>query len=192
MAKTSSKDLQIGTKLKLLRGNMTQAELARRSGVDKAIISKIESGKMSGTIECHRKLAEVFGLKLSELYAFLEDEKPEPAEFHPGNQKADLYQDFLQILTTIPLAKKILPTFITLKPGEEKSLPESNKQVERFIIILEGEADVEIDGKTYRMKKEPSYEKGDSIYSTSTQRYRIRNTGNANARLLIVTSPPVL
>lgn len=192
MAKISGKDLQIGTKLKLLRGNMTQAELARRSGVDKAIISKIESGKMSGTIECHRRLAEVFGLKLSELYAFLEDEKPEPAEFHPGNHTSDLYQDFLQILTTIPLAKKILPTFITLKPSEEKFLPESGKQVERFIIILEGETVIQIDSKTYTLKKEAEYEKGDSIYSTSAQKFGIRNTGNINAKLLIVTSPPVL
>lgn len=192
MAKNTSKDLQIGTKLKLLRGNMTQAELARRSGVDKAIISKIESGKMSGTIECHRRLAEVFGLKLSELYAFLEDEKPEPAEFHPGNQKSDLYQDFLQILTTIPLAKKILPTFMTLRAGEEKYLPESSKHLERFIIILEGEADVEIDGKTYRLRKESNSEKGDSLYSSNNQRYRLRNSGSSGAKLLIITSPPVL
>lgn len=192
MAKNNEKDLEIGKKLKLLRGNMTQAELARRSGIDKAIISKIESGKMSGTIECHRRLAEVFGLKLSELYAFLEDEKPEPAEFHPGNQKADLYQDFLQILTTIPLAKRILPTFMTLRPGEEKHLPESSRHLERFIIILEGEAEVEVDGKAYRLKKEAGYEKGDSLYSASTKQYRIKAAGNAAAKLLIVTSPPAL
>lgn len=192
MAKSAGKDLQIGTKLKLLRGNMTQAELARRSGVDKAIISKIESGKMSGTIECHRRLADVFGLKLSELYAFLEDEKPEPAEFHPGNQKTDFYQDFLQILTTIPLAKKILPTFLTLKPNEEKHLPESNRHLERFIIILEGEAEVEIEGKSYRLKKEAGSEKGDSLYSVSAQKYRLKGLGSSNAKLLIVTSPPVL
>jgi putative transcriptional regulator len=192
MAKNTGKDLQIGIKLKLLRGNMTQAELARRSGVDKAIISKIESGKMSGTIECHRRLAEVFGLKLSELYAFLEDEKPEPAEFHPGNQKSDLYQDFLQVLTTIPLAKKILPTFMTLKPGEEKFLQESGKNLERFMIILEGEAEVDIEGKIYKLRKEPNYEKGDSLYSTNSQKYRVKNTGTQTARLLIVTSPPVL
>jgi len=54
--------MDISNKLKILRGNMTQAELSRRSGVDKAIISKIEAGKMSGTVECHEKLANVFGL----------------------------------------------------------------------------------------------------------------------------------
>ena len=192
MAKISGKELQIGEKLKLLRGNMTQAELARRSGVDKAIISKIESGKMSGTIECHRRLADVFGLKLSELYAYLENEKPEPAEFHPGSHKSDLYQDFLQVLTTIPLAKKILPAFVTIKPGEEKYLPESSLQIERFMIILEGEVDVELENKIYRLKKEANCEKGDSLYSGSTHKCRIKNTGSSPARLLVMTSPPVL
>jgi len=110
---------------------MTQDELSLRSGVDKAIISKIESGKMPGTVECHKKLAEVFGLKLSELYAYLENGKPGPAEFHSGTSKTDVYQDFLEILTSIPLNKRMLPTFITLKPSEERFLEETVKKVER-------------------------------------------------------------
>lgn len=184
--------MELGQKLKLLRGNMTQAELAKRSGIDKAIISKIESGKMSGTIECHRKLAEVFGLKLSELYAYLEQEKPEPVEFHPANSKTDIYQNFLEILTTIPLSKKMLPTFITLKPGEEKYLVKTIKPVERFIIVMEGKVKIGLDGKAYNLKKEPDSEQGDSLYSTSSDRHTIKNSGNSVARLLCVSCPPVL
>jgi len=171
---------------------MTQAELARCSGVDKAIISKIETGKMSGTIECHKKIANVFGLKLSELYAYLEEEKPQPAEFHSGSSKTDFYQDFLEILTTIPLSKKMLPTLITLKPQEEKFLEETIKKVERFLIILEGEMEVEIEGKIYRLKKESRYEKGDSLYSTSSKSHRIKNIGNSVVKALCISSPPVL
>jgi transcriptional regulator with XRE-family HTH domain len=184
--------MNIGEKLKFLRGNMTQAEFARRSGVDKAIISKIESGKMAGTVECHRKLAKVFDLKLSEFYAFLESGKPEPAEFHAGDSKTDVYHDFLEILTTLPLAKKMLPTFITLKPSEETFLEETLKQVERFIVIFEGEIEIEAEGKTYRLKKNPECKQGDSLYSTSSKRHRIKNTGNTIACALCVSCPPVL
>jgi transcriptional regulator with XRE-family HTH domain len=184
--------MELGQKLKLLRGNMTQAELAKRSGVDKAIISKIESGKMPGTVECHRKLAEVFGLKLSEFYAYLENEKPEPVEIHPGNSKSDVYQDFLEILTTIPLAKKMLPTFIVLQPKEEKSLEETLKKVERFIIVLEGEIEIGLDGKVYYLKRDINCEQGDSMYSLSPKRHRIKNIGTTIARALCVSSPPVL
>jgi len=184
--------MDIGAKLKLLRGNMTLTELAKRSDVDKAIVSKIESGKMTGTVECHRKLAEVFGLKLSEFYAYMEDEKPEPAEFHAGSAKTDVYQEFLEILTTIPLAKKMLPTFVTLKPGEEQHLEETIKKVERFIYVLSGEIDVTMEGKTYKLKKDPAIDQGDSLYSTSMQRHKIKNTGPAVARALCISAPPVL
>ena len=184
--------MERGEKFKLLRGNMTQAELSKRSGVDEAIISKIESGKMSGTVNCHKKLAEVFGLKLSELYAYLENGKPEPAEFHPANSKTDTYQDFLEILTAMPLSKKMLPVLLTLKPSEKKILEETLKKVERFIIVVEGELEVEIEGKTYQLKKEPNSEKGDSMYSKSSSRHKIKNTGTSIAKALCISSPPVL
>lgn len=184
--------MELGKKLRLLRGNMTQAELAGRSGVDKAIISKIESGKMDGTLECHQKLAEVFGLKLSEFYAFVEEKKPEPAELHSGNNKTDVYQNFLEILTTIPLAKRMLPSFITLRPDEEKFLEETLKNVERFIIVFEGEVAVNVEGKTYYLKKDPGYEKGDSLYSLSPKRHSIKNTCAGVSRILCVSCPPVL
>jgi transcriptional regulator with XRE-family HTH domain len=181
-----------GEKFRLLRSNMTQAELAKRSGVDKAIISKIESGKMSGTVESHKKLAEAFGLKLSELYAYLENGKPDPAELHLSSSKTDVYQDFLEILTSIPLNKRMLPTFMTLKPSEEKFLEETVKKAERFLIILEGKVEIAVENKTYTLKKEVNAEHGDSIYSSSSQRHRIKNIGSSVAKLLCISSPPVL
>jgi len=184
--------MEIGKKLKLLRGNMTQAELARRSGVDKAILSKIEAGKMSGTVKCHTKLAEVFGLKLSEFYAYLEKEKSEPVEFHSGISKSDFYQNYLEILTKIPVSKKMLPTLITLKPNESKFLEEATKDVERFIIILEGKIEIGLNGKVHHLEKKPDSELGDSLYSMSSERHTIKNVGNDIARALCVSSPPVL
>jgi putative transcriptional regulator len=185
-------EMERGEKFRFLRGNMTQAELSRRSGVDKAIISKIESGKMSGTIDSHKRLAEVFGLKLSELYAYLENGKPDPAELHSGNSKTDFYQDFFEILTSIPLNKKMLPTFITLKPSEEKYLEETVKKAERFIIILEGAVEIGIEDRIYQLRKEDNSEHGDSIYSNSQKRHRIKNLGSSIAKILCISSPPVL
>ncbi|MFC1658445.1 helix-turn-helix domain-containing protein [Candidatus Omnitrophota bacterium] len=182
----------IGEKIKLLRGYMTQEELARRVGVDKAIISKIETGKMMGSFDCHRKLAQVFGLKLSELYAYFEQEKPELVEFRPGSSKTDLYQNFLEILTSFPLSKRILPTFIKLKPGEDKFLESTLKKVDRFIIALEGEIEIDVEGNIYHLKKDPNHDKGDSLYSKSQKRHKIKNIGNSVAKALCISSPPVL
>jgi len=184
--------MEKGEKFRQLRGNLTQDDLASRSGVDKAIISKIESGKMVGTVECHKKLAEVFGLKLSELYAYLENGKPDPAEVHSGKLKTDYYQDFFEILTSIPLNKRMLPTFMTLKPSEEKYLEETVKKAERFIMVLEGSIEIQIDEKTYKLTKDEKSEHGDSIYSNSSKRHRIKNIGNSTAKALCISSPPIL
>jgi len=184
--------MKLGKKLLKLRGNMTQADLSKRSGVDKAIVSKIESGKMTGTVRSHEKIASVFGMKLSEFYTYLEADNYEPVEFHTGASKTDYYQDFLEILTQRPLSKKMLPTFITLKPKEKRFLEETIKKVERFIIILEGAVEVGIENKTYLLKKEANFEHGDSIYSSSSQRHRIKNIGSSVAKILCISSPPVL
>lgn len=184
--------MKLGKKLKILRGNMTQAELAKRSGIDEAIISKIEADKMPGTIKCHTKLAGAFGMKLSEFYAYMEKEKIEPAEFHPANTKTDLYQDFLEILTSYPLSKKMLPTFITLQKNEVKYLEETLKKAERFIIILSGEAEIKIEDKVFHLKKEDAYGEGDSLYSTSRKRHSLKNTGQSITHLLCISAPPVL
>ena len=182
----------IGKKIRQLRGSMTQEELARRLGVDKAIVSKIETGKMYGSFDCHRKLAQVFGLKLSQLYAYFEKEETELVEFHAGSAKTNIYKDFLEILTTFPLSKKMLPALITLKPKEEKTLESTLKQAERFMIALEGELEIAIEGKTYHLKKDPNHKRGDSLYSKSTKQYRIKNISNSPSRLLCISSPAIL
>lgn len=184
--------MEIGEKIRILRGNMTQAELASRSDVDKAIISKIESGKMAGTVDCHKKIAQVFGLKLSEFYAYLESNEIQPAILRLGSAQTDMYQDFLELLTNIPLSKLMLPTFIRLKPKEEKFLEETLKKVERFIYVLEGTIEIIIEDVSYQLQKDPKEEKGDSLYSTSSKRHLIKNTGSAIAKVLCVSAPPVL
>jgi DNA-binding XRE family transcriptional regulator len=181
-----------GEKFRLLRGNLTQEELAKHSGVDKAILSKIESGKMTGTLECHKKLAKVFGMKLSELYAYLEEEKSEPAEYHSSESKTDFYDDFFEILTTKPLAKKMFPTIITLQPKEEKFLLETLKKVERFIMVLEGEIEIGIENKIYNLRKKPKSKTGDSLYSLSSSKHKIKNTGSSVAYILCISAPPLL
>ncbi len=182
----------IGGKIRQLRGNMTQEDLAQRVGIDKAIISKIETGKMVGSFECHKKIAEVFGMKLSELYAYFEQDKPEAIEIHPADAKGESYQDFLEILTSIPLAKRMLPCSIILQPQEEKYVEHTLKKVERFIIVTSGEIEIEVEGQTYTLTKAAHQNKGDSLYSRSPKRHRIKNIGKAIATAICVSAPPVL
>lgn len=68
----------VGTRLRAVRSaqRLTQPVLASLSGVDAATISRMERGRMAGTLECHLKLSRALGLTLAELYADVEARLP--------------------------------------------------------------------------------------------------------------------
>lgn len=65
----------VGTRLRAMRKarRLTMEELASASGVDTATISRIERGKMVGTLECHFRLAAALGISLAELYTRIQN-----------------------------------------------------------------------------------------------------------------------
>lgn len=68
----------VGARLRTVRTvqRLTQPVLASLSGVDAATISRMERGRMAGTLECHLKLSCALGLTLAELYNGLEARLP--------------------------------------------------------------------------------------------------------------------
>lgn len=60
-------------RLRFMRGEMTQAELAERVGVTRQTIIAIEQGRYSPTLEVAFKIARVFGVTLDEAFQYVED-----------------------------------------------------------------------------------------------------------------------
>ena len=62
-------------KLRFYNNEMTQQELAKKTGVTRQTIVAIENGKYSPTLELAFRIADVFGIKLEEVfsYEFIED-----------------------------------------------------------------------------------------------------------------------
>ena len=62
--------MYIGKKLKELRKSkgISLTELAQRSGVQIATLSRIEHMKMTGTIESHMNIAKALGVDITQLY----------------------------------------------------------------------------------------------------------------------------
>jgi putative transcriptional regulator len=61
--------------LRAARGEMTQAELARRIGVTRQTLIAIEQGKYSPTLELAFQISRVFGVALDDVFQY-----PEQAE----------------------------------------------------------------------------------------------------------------
>jgi putative transcriptional regulator len=54
--------------LRFLSGEMSQAELGRRTGVTRQTIAAIEAGKYSPSLEAAFRIADVFGKRLEDVF----------------------------------------------------------------------------------------------------------------------------
>jgi len=61
-------------KLRFMANEMTQQELADKTGVTRQTIVAIENGKYSPTLELSFRIAHVFNLPLEEVFSFNYDE----------------------------------------------------------------------------------------------------------------------
>lgn len=57
-------------KLRFYNNEMTQQELAKKTGVTRQTIVAIENGKYSPTLELAFRIAVVFGTKLEEVFSY--------------------------------------------------------------------------------------------------------------------------
>lgn len=57
-------------KLRFYNDEMTQQELAKRTGVTRQTIVAIENSKYSPTLELAFRIAEVFGTKVEEIFTY--------------------------------------------------------------------------------------------------------------------------
>lgn len=55
--------------IQTLRGDMTQAELAKELGIDRSTVAKWETGKANPRVELLPKLAEILNCSIDELFA---------------------------------------------------------------------------------------------------------------------------
>ena len=75
-------------KLRFYNDEMTQQELAKKTGVSRQTIVAIENEKYSPTLELAFKIADVFNTKLDEVFSYeMVDEKPKKADFKKGPVK---------------------------------------------------------------------------------------------------------
>ena len=184
----------VGDRLRMLRKSqkITLIELATSSGVDPATISRIETGRMTGTLECHSRLATSLGVKLPELYAGIEEARVrESVSVQQAAARADVYvhqagKSSMAMLTTEVLKKKLMPVLITIEPGGSTHREEARVGTERFVYVLEGELEATVGEAVHRLKR------GSTLYLDASIPHRFANPGAHTIRCLSITTPPAL
>ena len=194
IAKAQQAAQTVGARLRALREaqDVTLVELAKASGVDAATISRIETGKMVGTLESHIKLATALGRKITDLYAGIEEARARGAvTVQPPSPTKDVYvhqagKASTTMLTADILKKKLMPVLITIEPGGSTTKEEAKVGTEQFLYVLEGTVEARVGEAAHPLRR------GSSLYLDASIPHSLKNTGHSVAKCLSVVTPPVL
>ncbi|MGH7198668.1 MAG: helix-turn-helix domain-containing protein [Candidatus Omnitrophota bacterium] len=181
----------LGKRIQTLRKErrLTLIDVALKTGIDQATLSRIENGKMTGTLRSHMKIADVLQIPLPLLYENIlaevdkaqeraAREKVETFSHSAGAQEALLVSDILR--------KKMLPTLLKLKPNGKTPQEIHSPQSERFVFVLKGTVEAALAGETKVLKE------GHSLYFNASKPHSFKNASRAEAVLLSVLSPTSL
>lgn len=180
----------IGIRIRDIRKQkeITLIELSKMTGVAQATLSRIETGDMLGTIECHHRVANALGISLSELYDGLDD-RTAKTHHSKKNETANVssFQGDkvrIELRTSKALKKKLLPIVITLKGNSETEEERAEKSVEKFIYVIDGDITVNLNKQDFALKQD------ESLYFDGSLPHRIINKASKIAKVIAVSSPP--
>ncbi len=178
----------IGKKLKdiRLKQDLTIQELAERSRVSSNMISRIERGLTTPSVEILMKLAAVFGKSID---YFVEEVSTtwEVVFSGPGQRDKTVYEDERNMLTesfTSGLRDPQFTSFFcTVKKGGSSGVQEMYHPGDELIYVLDGRLRVTIAGETHLLGP------GDSLSFKSHLPHRWDNVGDDDARVIWTLSP---
>lgn len=183
--------MMIGRKIRELRQkkDWTLADLAKHSKVALSTLSRIETGKMTGTLESHIDIAKALGVRLPELYAQMDPNQP-PVETHRASeQPAKVVANkgaHYALLTANALQKKMLPAFLHLPPHKSTQADQGVVGTEKLVYLIKGQLELTVGQETIPLKA------GDSAYLQADHPHLFKNTGSTPAVALVVSTPPAL
>ncbi len=177
----------LGMTIRRLRESrqLSLKEVAARSGLTQSFLSQVERNLTSPSVASLRKVAQAFGVPLTELFqgpvmpenrVVRRDERRQLV--HPSRQ----WRDYL---LTPNLTGKLQVILSVIEPGggsgEE---PYAHDSDEECVIVLRGRLEFWVGNDRYVL------EEGDSIVFESRIPHRNRNPGPEQAEVLWITTPP--
>ncbi|MCM8781750.1 MAG: XRE family transcriptional regulator [Candidatus Omnitrophica bacterium] len=180
--------MEIGKQLRELRKKrgLTLLELSKKSGVALATLSRIETGKMTGTLKSHINIAKALDMTLPEFYSDMD----KPTIVQREGDYADLFvydnKTSSVILTKDVFNKKMLPTLIKIERGGKTHSEQLKKGTEKFMYILGGKIEVVIGKERHMLGK------GATLYFDASHSHYARNVGNGDATCICVVTPAAL
>ena len=179
--------IEIGEKVKALRlaNRMTLKELGNKAGCTDAYLSQLERGKANPSVMILKKIASALQTKVVDFFlesgadkndVVLKEDERVDINFRHGDAK-------IQLLVRSIQNKRMQPFFTTIEPGGGSKGSYSHIG-EEFGIVLQGELEINVNGKLYRVKKNQSF------YFPSQESHSWSNPIKRKTVVIWVVSPP--
>ncbi len=178
----------LGRRIQELRKQrkLTLVEVAKKTGIDQATLSRIENGVMTGTLESHMKISDVLGINLPTLYEDVISKTNELKE-KVARQKIETFSHssgaVSEILTANLLKKKMMPMLLKLKAGGRTETEELPALTEKFAYVLKGTVELSVGSGKHTLKT------GESFYWDASQPYHFKNSSKSESWVLSMTTP---
>ncbi len=165
------------------RRHLSMDELSATSGVSKAMLSQIESGKVNPTIGTMWKIADALSVDFDVLIKG-EGSRTRKFEVRTAEKMTRLETDggnaVFTVLSTMPMAEDLELYLLELQPGcRHESLPHA-EMTEEYLTVLEGELHLEAGEKSADLHS------GDCILYQSDVNHSLENRSSAPVRAHMV------
>ncbi|MBA2376966.1 MAG: XRE family transcriptional regulator [Actinomycetota bacterium] len=175
---------RLGVRVKEFRRSrgMTLEKLSGVSGVSRAMISKLERGEKSPTLVVAAKLAEGFGVSLSQLVGIEEKKRVAVVRKESRMVMRDPETDFERHLLSPSFGGRGVEFIknIVSEGGTSGEFPAHREGVEEYISVEKGRMRAEIGGE------EVFLEEGDSIFFEADVPQRFENAGEGECHYYLV------
>lgn len=160
------------------------ADVADLTGMSRSFLSMVENGKTNISATRLQKLANVFGLSISDL---LPDEQSRHLIQIVRRGEGAALRGFSEGVTANLLIRdmqrRIQPVLLVLGPGRSH-VNEHGHAGEEFVYVLEGTLEVSVDDAPFE-----SLSAGDAAFYPSALSHRFHNPGPETCRLLTINAP---
>lgn len=164
------------------RRGLTLEELAERSGVSRAMISKLERGEKNPTLVVAAKLAEGFGVTLSQLVGMEERREVVVVPREKRMVMRDPETGFERQLLSPSFGGRGVEFIRNVVPEGSTSgeFPPHRRGVEEYVAVEKGSLRAVIGSEEYLLKE------GDALYFEADVSHRFDNAGDGGCSYYLV------
>jgi transcriptional regulator with XRE-family HTH domain len=182
--------MNIGDRIKDLRKTkgITLQELSHKSGVALATLSRMENGKMTGTINSHQMICKALNASMADLYREVENSaKIVESVSHEKRVEHFIHSDKAkyELLIAKPEEKSVTPLILKIDSGGETHKEETRPGIEKFMYLMSGSLEASVGDKIFLLKR------GDSLYFDASLPHYFKNTSKTPAEAICVITPAV-